>query len=73
MEVAKADKEKYSSSSIEGVQSCLSCRVIGTVVCASSSAYLLYHTPKHGVHRYVYLAAAGCFGMLGMARAILDN
>lgn len=54
--------------------SCLTCRVVGSSVCAACSAYLtslIYiGQPKTRGHMYGLAAGAVLFGALGIARAV---
>lgn len=54
---------------------CMQCRVVGSGVCLSASAYLVAHNyaaqPAGPVHRAVMLAAAGGLLALGIARAVI--
>ena len=56
-------------------QDCISCRVTGTVVCLSLSAYLTLQTyarpPTSPAHRIFSLAFAGGFAAIGIARALV--
>ena len=67
--------ERHGSKSDVTQQDCMSCRVTGTVVCLSLSAYLAiqnYARPSSSpAHRAFTMAFAGGFAALGIARALI--
>jgi hypothetical protein len=59
---------------VEAAQTdCLSCRVIGTVACWGSGAWIAFHAQgARGFHRGIGVAASSGLFVLGVARALME-
>lgn len=74
LEDSDARTTQQSETAAAAPKDCLQCRVVGTGVCLSASAYLALQLARLpapvGVHRAALVVFAAGFATLGVARAL---